>query len=274
VVIALPYVAAGLSKIRNGGLFWWESVNMRDRLYAISLDPMEFDWKLSLSLAPAPDILFSLLGIAAVLSELTFGLVLVSRTARQILPIMMILMHIGIIFLQNILFFDLILLQLVFFDFVKIRRAIESRLTGSHGPIQVLYDGFSPVCRRVVRLIACFDLFNQLKFLDFRQPHLANYNRIHMLKVTTEYLEKQMYVISRGKVYSGVYAYRYIALSIPVFWLLAPYLFLPGISSLGNLAYKYVASNCFNFGRRDTQSQLEPPKEDKSIIMIPGQNPY
>ena len=117
VAVAIPYVAAGMSKIRNGGLFWWNATNMRSILYQDSLNPMQFDWDGGLRLSGAPDFLFALLGITAVLGELSFGLVLFSRTARKILPAMIALMHVGISLLQNVLFFDLIFLQLMFYDF-------------------------------------------------------------------------------------------------------------------------------------------------------------
>jgi hypothetical protein len=116
VAIAVPYLAAGLSKIRNGGAFWWSAANMRHMLYQTSLTPMEFDWRLSLSLAAAPDVVFDLLGLSALVVELAFVSVLFSRTARLVLPIVMAATHVGIFFLQNILFLDLIVLQLAFFE--------------------------------------------------------------------------------------------------------------------------------------------------------------
>ena len=57
-VIALPYVANGLSKLVDGGLFWWIPINMRNHLYMDTLNPREYDWALSLYLTHAPDILF------------------------------------------------------------------------------------------------------------------------------------------------------------------------------------------------------------------------
>ena len=53
-VIALPYVANGLSKLVDGGLFWWLPINMRNHLYMDTLNPREFDWALSLYLHPCP----------------------------------------------------------------------------------------------------------------------------------------------------------------------------------------------------------------------------
>lgn len=114
-VLTLPYVEAGLSKLANAGFFWWDPTNMRAILYADSLSPMQFDFDLGLRLAAAPDGFFALLGIAGMFGEIAMGLVFFSKAARRILPAMMISMHLGIWLLQNILFFDLILLLLAFY---------------------------------------------------------------------------------------------------------------------------------------------------------------
>src|SRR5262249_22241169 len=151
--IALPYVANGLGKLRDGGVYWWHATNMRTNLYLDTLNPREFDWAVSLHVAHFPDFFFSLLGVIALCTEISFGLILLSRVARRILPVAAIMMHIGILVLQRILFFDLILLQLVFFDFTAARKAIGNRLAIKRGRLQVLYDGWCPLCCRTVRLL-------------------------------------------------------------------------------------------------------------------------
>jgi predicted DCC family thiol-disulfide oxidoreductase YuxK len=263
-MIALPYVTNGLSKLLGGGLLWWNPTNMRTNLYVDTLNPREYDWALSLHLTHAPDIFFSLMGLFALFSETFFGLVLFSRVARWIFPVAAIMMHIGIFLLQRILFLDLILLQLVFFDFTPIRKAIGGWLAGKRGRLQVLYDGLCPLCGRTVRLLACFDLFTRLEFLDFRRLDLNEYNRSHMLNLARRDLEEEMYVIFRGKAYRGFYGYRRIASALPALWPLAPWLFLPGISSLGVLVYGYVARNRLKFLWCDSHCPVQPAVEGES----------
>ena len=91
------------------------------------------------------------MGLFALFGETFFGLVLFSRIARWIFPVAAMMMHIGIFLLQRILFFDLILLQFVFFDFTSIRKAIGDRLASKRGRLHVLYDGLCPLCCRTVR---------------------------------------------------------------------------------------------------------------------------
>src|SRR5262245_635775 len=148
MVIALPYVQAGLSKLRDGGLLWWSAANMRANLYGDTLNPREFNWSFSLSLTRAPDMLFAALGIFTIIAELSVGMVLFSRLARRICPVLAMMMHLGILLLQRILFLDLILIQFVFFDFSRILKAIRERLARRRGPVQILYDGSCPLCQR------------------------------------------------------------------------------------------------------------------------------
>jgi len=263
-MIALPYVTNGLSKLEGAGLFWWNPINIRTKLYMDTLNPREYDWALSLHLTHAPDILFALIGLFSLFSETFFGLVLVSRIARWIFPVAAIMMHIGIFLLQRILFIDLILLQFVFFDFTPIRKAIGGRLAIKRGRLQVLYDGLCPLCSRTVHLLTRFDLFTRLEFLDFRRIDLHEYNRSHLLNLARKDLEEEMYVIFRGQAYRGFYGYRRIASALPVLWPLAPWLFLPGISSLGTLVYGYMARNRLKFFWCDSHCPVQPAVEGES----------
>jgi len=268
VTIALPYVANGLSKLQEGGFYWWNATNMRTNLYGDTLNPREFDWALSLHLAHVPDIFLALLGIFALSSETLFGMVLFSRVARRIFPVAAVLMHIGIFLMQRILFFDLILLQLVFFDFTPVRKAIGARLAIKRGRLQVLYDGLCPFCRRTVRLLTSLDLFTRLEFLDFRRLDLDDYNRRSGLNLALRDLEEEMYVVCRGKAYRGFGGYRRIALAVPAFWALAPWLFLPGISFMGASVYGRVARNRQKVVWCDSHCPVRPSEEGASAEVV------
>ena len=258
VVIALPYVQSGLGKLRDGGFFWWNATNMRTNLYMDTLNPREFNWALSLHLVHVPDIFFSLLGLFALCSETFFGFVLFSRLARRIFPVAAIMMHIGIFLLQRVLFIDLILLQLLFFDFTRIRKTVGGWLASKRGRLHILYDGLCPLCCRTVRLLTGFDLFTRLELLDFRRLDLNEYNRSHMLNLALHDLEEEMHVIFRGQAYRGFDGYRRIALALPASWPLVPWLFLPGISSLGALVYGYVARHRPTLLRCDSYCPVQP----------------
>ena len=243
VAIAVSYCETGLGKLRDGGLFWWDPDGMRATFYEDTLMPREFDWSWSLSLTPVPDVVFGVFGAFAFVVELLWIIVPFSSTARKIWPILTVIFHTGVLILQRILFLDAILIQLLFYDLTGVRRAIARRLENSYGRIQVLYDGQCPLCNRTVRVLGFFDLFARLEFLDFRRLDLAEYNLRHKLALTLQDLDREMYVISRGQPYIGYYGYRVLALALPALWPLSPFLFLPGVSWVGERVYGYIARN-------------------------------
>ena len=142
MVIAIPYTLAGLSKLRNTGLSWWQGENMKQMLVSTIVEPMEFNFQLTYQLLRGPDWIFDALGIMAIVGELGFVLVFVSRLARMVLPALMAMMHVGILLTQNIFFPDLVAIQAVFYDW----RAVRDRVTAwvKRRPTPVLAGGAAP----------------------------------------------------------------------------------------------------------------------------------
>lgn len=252
VTIAVPYVAAALSKLYYGGMAWFHPDNMLATLLRTTLAPMEFEWELSLLLVEAPAFVLVTLAVIGLFSELLFGLVLVSRRARFVLPVAIFAMHLGIFFLQNILFLDLLMLQAVFYDWSPLRRAIGRRLRAHRGQLEVLYDGRCGLCGRTVRALRGLDLFGRLEYVDFRTTPLeAHIARTHP-RLDPAWLEHEMAVVEvSGRLTRGFSAYRVMAWSLPLFWPLLPFLYLPGVRPLGDRIYASVAArrqNICEFG--------------------------
>ncbi len=128
-VIAVPYVEAGCSKLYYMGWHWVSADSMRWMLLrtTLELDRGAFDFDMAVRLLPMPEVLFVVLGVIALGTEVAFGLVLVSRRARLVLPAAMVGVHLGILLLQNILFLDLVLLLWVFYDWDAPRRWLSRR---------------------------------------------------------------------------------------------------------------------------------------------------
>ncbi|MEZ4329089.1 MAG: hypothetical protein R3B40_27935 [Polyangiales bacterium] len=108
-VLSLAYVAAGASKLFNGGPWWWEPDNLRVILAMDALNPMELPFRVGLPMATGPAWPLALLGLAAVLTELGMLGMLFSQRARWVMPAAMLATHVGIAVMQNVLFADLIL---------------------------------------------------------------------------------------------------------------------------------------------------------------------
>ena len=226
--------------------------------YADSLMPREYDWTWSLLLTQAHDPLVGVMGVFVIVFESLWIAVLFSSTVRKIWPVLTAMFHTGVLIFQKILFLDLILVQLVFFDLTGVRKAVARRLETRYGRIQVLYDGHCPLCNRTVRVLQFFDLFARLEFLDFRRLDLAEYNRRHQMALTIQDLDREMYVISRGQAYIGYYGYRILAVALPAFWPLSPALFLPGASWVGERVYGYIARNRLALVHCDSHCPIVP----------------
>ena len=133
-VLALPYFFAGLSKLRNGGWSWWEPANLRGKVYRDSLQKGVFEPSLGLDFFGAPDALFAALGVATLVIELGFFLVLFSPRARHILPLAAVGMHLGILVLQNFIFVDALLMQAIFLDWRRLAARLSERLAIRRAP--------------------------------------------------------------------------------------------------------------------------------------------
>ncbi|HKP76912.1 MAG TPA: hypothetical protein VJT67_15385 [Longimicrobiaceae bacterium] len=129
MAIAIPYTMAGFSKLRKGGALWWRGEHMKQMIVSTVVEPMQFGFRTAFVALHWPGWIWDALGLMAIVGELTFVLVLVSRLARRLLPLIMVGMHVGILFMQNILFPDLIAIQAVFYDWAPLRRRLAARWT-------------------------------------------------------------------------------------------------------------------------------------------------
>jgi predicted DCC family thiol-disulfide oxidoreductase YuxK len=108
----------------------------------------------------------------------------------------------------------------------------------------VLFDGDCRFCQRSVAILKRLDWLNKLQYQSARQ--------VDQLPRTDppldpEELMKEMHVVPRAgwPIYRGFQAFRWMAWRLPVLWLIAPLLYLPGVPWLGNKAYLWVARNRF-----------------------------
>ncbi|HMO37735.1 MAG TPA: DUF393 domain-containing protein, partial [Gemmatales bacterium] len=96
--------------------------------------------------------------------------------------------------------------------------------------------------QKSVALLQSLDWFGKLQYRDCRDSE--NLPAIKPPLQMERLLEEMHLVPPAGTpVFAGFKAFRYIAWRIPVFWLLAPLLYLPGIPWLGNKMYLWIARN-------------------------------
>jgi predicted DCC family thiol-disulfide oxidoreductase YuxK len=109
---------------------------------------------------------------------------------------------------------------------------------------QILYDGQCALCCKSVALLRRLDWLNVLTYVNVRDPdQLAACD----LPVEPARLLEEMHLLTPGRrqLLHGFHAFRWMAWRLPLLWLLAPLLYLPGVPSLGQRAYLWVARNRF-----------------------------
>ena len=132
-------------------------------------------------------------------------------------------------------------------DFEDLRSLINRRTKSrsQHGII-ILFDGNCGLCLRSVFGLTILDWLHRLHFVDFWDKD-AKHAIAPDLKM--EDLDKAMHVLlpnfkiqtSNFKVEKGFDGIRALAWHLPPLWLVAPFLYLPGIAHLGRRVYGRVA---------------------------------
>jgi predicted DCC family thiol-disulfide oxidoreductase YuxK len=108
----------------------------------------------------------------------------------------------------------------------------------------VLYDGQCALCRRSIDILRWLDWLGRLTYTDARSAPgtAADYPRL-----SAERLLEEMHLIlpSGAKVMHGFQAFRWMAWRLPPLWPLAPFLYLPGMSFVGQRVYLWIARHRF-----------------------------
>ena len=105
-----------------------------------------------------------------------------------------------------------------------------------------LYDGSCGICRKTVSVLSRLDVRRRLVFHDA----LNRWSSIRALFPSLrqdDCLETMHVVTASGGVKTGFDAYRAISWSIPLFWAIAPLLYVPGVPLAGRRVYARVARN-------------------------------
>ena len=112
------------------------------------------------------------------------------------------------------------------------------------GRALVLYDGHCALCQKSVGLLKGLDWFGAIGYVDVRDPRQLQ--SVH-LPVARERLLEEMHLLppEGGAVYHGFEAFRWMAWRLPAVWFLLPLLYLPGMATLGQRAYLWVARHRF-----------------------------
>ena len=126
------------------------------------------------------------------------------------------------------------------------RMAILTDPDARPGADVVIYDGQCRICAGQIRTLARLDLAKQLSFLSLHDRRA----RDRYPDLSFAELMKQMYVVDRrGKRHGGALAVRYLSRRMPMLWLLAPLLHLPGTLPFWQWFYRQIAERRYRLGQ-------------------------
>jgi hypothetical protein len=226
VAVVLFYVAAGMSKLRIGGWMWWDGRNIQAILFSGAFRGFPGDFPI-MSMDWIPMAAFSAMGLLTLATELGMVLVLVSARARTILPLMALGMHVGIRAVQKIRFYDLMVLQLIFYDWTRIRRWVGEQVRRRWGRLVVRLDARDSRAARAAELLRGCDLFELLEIDVTPQPFAVTRER-------------------DGRAFTARQALAALAVRVPLLWPLAVLLRLP---LFGSATFSTVSTVWNRYGR-------------------------
>jgi predicted DCC family thiol-disulfide oxidoreductase YuxK len=121
---------------------------------------------------------------------------------------------------------------------------MEDRSLPGNSKALILYDGQCAFCRKSVDMLRRLDWLGRLRYADARDRAQLPSSETPLDPVR---LLEEMHVLTADgrRLYHGFGALRWLAWRLPLLWPLAPLLCLPGVPSLGQRLYLWVARNRF-----------------------------
>jgi predicted DCC family thiol-disulfide oxidoreductase YuxK len=110
------------------------------------------------------------------------------------------------------------------------------------GKAIVLYDGECPLCRKSVDILKRLDWRHILHFQNARGTESLP-EAPEPLQMTRLLEEMHLLTPDRRRVYHGFGAFRWMAWRLPLLAAFAPVFYLPGVPSIGQRVYLWVARN-------------------------------
>ena len=237
-LLAMAYLSAGLSKLVNGGLAWFNGYTL---VYYAANDGLQWGAPLAPALVGHPAVA-SLFSIGAVALELTFWLAIVFPRLVPLFVLGGTAMHLSIYFVQKAPFFQFIFLYTAFLECLRraFLRAFPRTAAAPPARWTVIYDGLCPLCIRSMTILDALDFRHRLAYLDLE----ADPSRLAALApgVSAGEARAAMRVVAPdGQVYRGFFAFRELARILPPLWPFVPLLYLPFAATIGPRVYGLVA---------------------------------
>lgn len=238
------YVFTGLSKVVNEDWYGGDAVYWSLQDLALGRFPY--------SAVPIPLWLCRMASWITLAFEIGFPLLVVVGRLRPWVLFVGIGLHLGMLVVYEIGWFSVVMViwYLTFLSGEGVARFFERlcvRLNPK--PWRVFYDTFCPLCRRAKRLLESLDLGRRLEFRDI---HDRAAMEAEAPGVPYGQALREMIVVSpTGAITAGFDGFRAITRVMPAFWLVRPFLYLPGAAWAGRRVYRWVAKRRFRLVKCD-----------------------
>ena len=118
----------------------------------------------------------------------------------------------------------------------------------------VIYDGQCNFCRSQVNNLRRLDVGGQrLAYISLHDPRVAE----RYADLDHQSLMDQMYVVdAQGRRHGGADAVRYLSRRLPMLWLAAPILHLPGTANLWRWLYRQVAKRRYKLAGKSCENDV------------------
>ena len=129
--------------------------------------------------------------------------------------------------------------------------------------ISLIYDGRCLFCIRSLKVFKAIDVKGVLRFYD---AHNAESIMDTFPELSRADFDNAMFAVTQDRtVYRGYFAFKRLIWSSPVAWLLIPFFYFPGSTSLGLRVYAWVARNRQTFGCQSDSCVLPSLVEEKLL---------
>lgn len=247
--IILMYFASAIEKF--AGSTWRQGSAV-----AITLHLTDFT-RLTPWMADRTSILSPIIGYFTIFSQMAWAILLIlglfslfgvvtstsANAFKRALLLCGVVIHGGIFLVMDIGTFSLTVFcaylgLLLDDDFRAIRSALNRSMKKT---IVVLYDGRCGFCKKSVFVLSMLDWLHRITFANYHDP---NMKKQYAATIDLKDLNKEMHVlVTDGSYKKGFFAFRALAWHLPVAWICAPLLYVPGISMIGSKAYTYIADH-------------------------------
>ncbi|MBS4191716.1 DUF393 domain-containing protein [Bacillus sp. FJAT-49705] len=103
-----------------------------------------------------------------------------------------------------------------------------------------LYDKTCSLCKETKRIFKKFDWLHKVEWVSLQEYEKKD----QAIPFDYNSLRKELHIITSGrKVLTGFYAVRYLLTLFPATMVLGAILYIPGMSILGTIIYKWIAKN-------------------------------